>query len=854
MLFLRTFGGLSLTGSENGVEAGVNGTRLSLLAFLAANPDGVRRDRIFLVFWGDSDQDRARNALKQAVFALRRFSGFPNIIIGVDELRINQEIVRADVVEFRTALRSGDLEKAVALYQGPFLDGVYVRAGAEFDQWRETEQKKLINEYQSALKQLAQRAHSKSDHESAIGYWKRLVESAPLDSRAVLGLIEALNKGGDRAEALSVARNHEDLVRRELDIAPDKKITDAVFAMRASRTERSHDVPGRSSSDERTLADGTTVAPTVHDDTKGQIPATERRSLWRKGAVAAIALVGGVAAIAVLTRVILNRNDSAPPRTMVIAFDNNTGDPSLNSLGSLVADWTATEIGASGITPVSPTMRTLSTGPRSTARASSADLAMKAVTSDGYAYAVGGAIYKSNDSIIVSPVVVSSRSKAMLASIRPVRVAPGQLERAADDVAQMVTGALAVAMNEHVSVLRTAAERAPRYDAYVQYLEGLELFHDDQRNAAYQAFARARDADSTFLLPIIWQAFAVPTRRPLRDSLTRVLESYGERLSPLEHYAAGYLRADLDDDQQAALQNALRAAALAPGSNWSYNAATKLALFNKPREALELVSKVDPHTWVGNWPAFWRFYIATAHGAGDDALAYKLIDKAQNFGVSPLVLLRFHMMLEAAGGNEAGVTEDYKQYTAITSARDSLMLFFAIGVNEAAFHGHPGLRRKLGDSLISVVTVPGDTSADRLALLADAYVTAGRNNEAWPLAIRYRPRATDSAWTFGLLGLIAARTNRRVEALAYADSLAALKSGDKGYVTWNRARIYAALHDDQRALRLIRQTYAERKQIMWQHGSDFEELKGNKEFEALRDPDGAAKRSISLVAAADSGR
>src|ERR1044071_10073860 len=77
MLLLRTFGGLSL---ENGgrpiIGAAGQRRRLAVLAVLAAAGDTpVSRDRLCALFWPDSDAERARGALKQALYALRRDVG-----------------------------------------------------------------------------------------------------------------------------------------------------------------------------------------------------------------------------------------------------------------------------------------------------------------------------------------------------------------------------------------------------------------------------------------------------------------------------------------------------------------------------------------------------------------------------------------------------------------------------------------------------------------------------------------------------------------------------------------------------------------------------------------------------------
>src|SRR5262245_3271668 len=120
---LTTFGGLVLRTSNGESVRSLSGRRLALLAVLAAHgADGVARDRLMLLFWPDSTRDRARNALHQAVHAIRVALGPSSVATGPLELRVNTDVVRSDVGAFRARIASGDVASAVDLYTGPFLD------------------------------------------------------------------------------------------------------------------------------------------------------------------------------------------------------------------------------------------------------------------------------------------------------------------------------------------------------------------------------------------------------------------------------------------------------------------------------------------------------------------------------------------------------------------------------------------------------------------------------------------------------------------------------------------------------------------------------------------------------------
>src|SRR5579862_8166972 len=120
MLRLTTLGGLAL--SKDGVTltgVAVQRGRLSLLALLAtAGPSGFSRDKLLLYLWPESDEERARHALKQAVYSIRRELGDDNVIVGTASLSLDPLIITSDAREFELAISSDDFSAAAALYTG----------------------------------------------------------------------------------------------------------------------------------------------------------------------------------------------------------------------------------------------------------------------------------------------------------------------------------------------------------------------------------------------------------------------------------------------------------------------------------------------------------------------------------------------------------------------------------------------------------------------------------------------------------------------------------------------------------------------------------------------------------------
>ncbi len=128
-LRLRVLGGASvLNGSLPLGPAAAQPKRLALLGLLAVAGDrGLSREQLLAYLWPDADEARARNALSQTVFALRRDLGADEVIEGSTTLRLNPLVIESDLREFDEALRAGQLERAIALYEGPLLSGPSTR-------------------------------------------------------------------------------------------------------------------------------------------------------------------------------------------------------------------------------------------------------------------------------------------------------------------------------------------------------------------------------------------------------------------------------------------------------------------------------------------------------------------------------------------------------------------------------------------------------------------------------------------------------------------------------------------------------------------------------------------------------
>lgn len=276
--------------------------RLALLALLAASRNGgLSRDKIIAYLWPESDDEQGRHALSQTLYALRRELGDQCIITGIDDLRLNHEVVPSDVAQLNEAIGGHDRQQVARLYTGPFLDGFFLPGAPTFEDWVAQRRAEYERAYGAALDELAADAIGAGDSQRAASILQQRAAVDPLNSDVALRLMRALAAAGDRAGALRHFRTHAALLRTEMEMDPDAELT--AFAAQCARTvEPQPPAPAPAGHPIPQPMEFQPAEPGVAGRdavTAPAFPRSSRRRVWRI-AVPALALVA--LAIAIVTR------------------------------------------------------------------------------------------------------------------------------------------------------------------------------------------------------------------------------------------------------------------------------------------------------------------------------------------------------------------------------------------------------------------------------------------------------------------------------------------------------------------------------------------------------------------------
>ena len=231
---IRLLGGSSIQrdGSDIGGPAAQR-HRLALLALLArAHPRAVPRERAMAMLWPERDERHARSLLNLAVHVLRAALGPDAIRARGAALALDAERVSCDVVEFSAAVAAGEHERAVSLYGGAFVDGLFLPAAPEFERWVDGERAALAADCARSLAALADRARGAGDAQAAADLYARQLALDPYASRAALALAESLDALGERGAAVRALERHAELLRTDLASEPGAAVLDLLERLR----------------------------------------------------------------------------------------------------------------------------------------------------------------------------------------------------------------------------------------------------------------------------------------------------------------------------------------------------------------------------------------------------------------------------------------------------------------------------------------------------------------------------------------------------------------------------------------------------------------------------------------------
>lgn len=506
MARLKLLGGATIE-DDGGVVARAVARRhpLALLAVLAASgPEPVSRTKVAGLLWPGGTESRARRRLNACVHRVRMQEslGEAAVLSVGDALQLNEEALECDLLEFERAVREGQYERAVRLWGGPFLDGFQLGGSPEFEHWVDRERARLRDRYRMSLEALAEAAGHRGDLPGAARWWRERVRDDPFDSRSTRRLMETLIGAGNRAAALRVGREHEQLLERELGVDSPPEVrqlvrevggpepSQAPESATAPRPDPAADPSIRESAADAPPADHP-VAPVIAEVPEG-IAARERPlvpSGVRQLIIVGVVLLG----LGVVVALSDERSGESGPvsveRSVAVLPFTDLGPP---AQPAFLADAMTEEI-TSALLEV-PELAVKS-------RSSASQFASSGLSLDEFARALGvshvieGSVQRDGDRVRVTVQLIDARTDEHV-WVETYQRPLGDLLEVQVDVARRVAERLAATFSERERerIMAAASQDPVAYDLYLQALVGRNLSPEQQIRLLRRSLAR----DSSF--------------------------------------------------------------------------------------------------------------------------------------------------------------------------------------------------------------------------------------------------------------------------------------------------------------------------------------------------------------------
>jgi len=774
MYQLRTFGRLSLEEDGSDSPALLNQRKaLALLAVVAAaGRAGISRERLMLLLWSESDATRARGSLKQLLHLIRRQLANDDVLTGPSELRLNRALIDDDVGRFRDAIASGDDAAAVTVYEGAFLDGVYLDDEGEFERWCSAERANLARQHDEALERLATSVSRRGQTEESLVWWRRLQATDPLNARLAVGFMRALHAAGDRAGALRHARSYQQLLQDELGAPPDSRVAEFAEQLLAEAPGSEQAMATRDAEVLALVADTPAAQQTsrVPVSTPTSVPGefdSPREGLRRHGGVLAgmLITIGLAVGIVVVRSRERQRDDTTLQvgRVAVAILVNRTGNPALDPVGLMASDWVTRGLSRLPMVDVfdigglylrGKTAEGFAADPRALARANGASLV------------VAGNYYLAGDSITFSAQVLDARTGRVERVLDPVSSLAKEPIAGLDELRQRVTSALGTLLDTRVAAVSSPAHVPPRYEAYLEFAKGQEVYWRGDWQAALPFFRKAFVADSNFFTALSYIAVTgVGTGRcDLVDSVGTAMRLRGDRIPELDLLSVQIAHARCESDHAEHNRLQRRRAAMMPGSKFvQLTMSTGFRQLNLAAEAQTMLKGIEASRdlgWMseGGRSFFLREVAANLHALGDYTGERAAAARMSAAGGSQLAIGLFaaRSLAESGRGDSAlRILEALK-----TATNDPALLSGITGGRLNAVHlATPGW--VMWQTALELARTGNHSAADSANNLATQWFTSKGD---------WKTRPVEQQWLLAQCLMLSARL---AEARAIADALVA---------------------------------------------------------------------------------
>jgi serine/threonine-protein kinase len=543
-----------------------------------------------------------------------------------------------------------------------------------------------------------------------------------------------------------------------------------------------------------------------------------------------------LAAVAVIAAAVIFWPKKAPnldPNLVAVAvFENKTGDPKLDPIGSMAAERIMqglAQVGGFSVAPM-PSAEALAAESKGKDRLR----ALAELTKAGKI--VHGDYYLQGETIQFHAWADDMAAKKNILALEPASGPAKDPDAALEPLRLRLMGGLAGAFDPALRDSLSFVKEPPSFEAYREYIEGSRAFLRSEYPRAIEYLVRAVERDPNFKMPLIEASIAYINLGQYAKSEELLLEVAISRadLSTGERVFLDHVQAILHGDLESQLRTARQIVSIYKMWIWIYENAWAAQGNNYPQEAVDLLTRLNSYDeaykdWSRN---YWGVLTGAYHMLGKHEQELKEARRGRKQFPESLWMLAYEVYADAALDRTKDLQKLFEESKTLPPERGySPGDILLTAGRELKAHGfQEDSIRVLNQALQWFESRPEQEKAsegNRYNQATTLYVL-GRWAEAKTLFEGLRNEVPDNIDYLGYLGPVAARMGNKEEAM----DISKLLENDKrpyqfGNPTFWRARIAALLGDKEGAVNLIRQATKE--------GYSYSSIHPCEDFEPLAD-------------------
>ncbi|MFO8030176.1 MAG: serine/threonine-protein kinase [Cyclonatronaceae bacterium] len=533
-----------------------------------------------------------------------------------------------------------------------------------------------------------------------------------------------------------------------------------------------------------------------------------------------------------------------PDRIFVAAFENRTGDPTLDPIGRLVSDWITQGIIHNELAEVITTTTMLQmiqnvglVGGGLEDRIKLIELSE--VTQSGIL--VSGMFHQVGEDIQFHAQIIDAQKNEVILTLEPVRGPRSEPMKAINDLQKKIMGALAMHVFPGIDIRMVSAP--PIYEAYIEFIEGTKYFGVDYVRA-FEHYRRAIEIDPDFLYPKFRMAAGYGNigQYAIADSILQSIDREKHRSSPYERSYLDWYTFYLQGKMEEAFAALLYVESITPMDPVTNYLVGLYALYlNRPGITVETYAKIDFQDYMADYPAYsWRFGVLSDahHLLGNYQKELEVARKAQKYFPNDWGRRSEEVSALAALGKVEELHRVIEQSKKIAPPAGMAGFVMRTALSELRAHGNKTEALEVAERAVQWCEDHDPKNKSQLAYLL---YLAEQWDESHALYKQLAANDADNIYFQGALGALAARRGDDKEARRIADKLIEM---DRKYLfgqhTYLCARIHAILGEHADAVKLIQESFDQGNSFgTYIHRDiDFEPLRDYPPFIALLKPKG----------------